>query len=284
MPRATRFRARNCVPRAVAAAALVVTGCAAADPVPGHPVAAKPIWQMTFSDEFDGPADSPPDPARWLPDVGGSGWGNHELQYYTRSGNVFVDGDGHLVIEARAASGNQKCWYGRCRYTSGKVTTRSAFSQAYGHFEARIKVPGGRGFLPAFWLLGDNVDTVRPPIAGEIDVVETLGGQPGEVQQHAHGPGLDFGGPFQLPIGQSVVDWHTYAVEWRPDRITWGVDGRLTRVLLRATAGSGWVFDHPFFVLLNLAVGGEWPGSPDEETRFPARLLVDYVRCFASES
>ena len=258
---------------------------------PATPAANPAGWQMSFDDEFDGPAGAPPDPSRWLPDFGGTGWGNKELQFYTRSGNVFLDGQGHLVIEARRASEDLNCWYGRCEYSSGKVTTHAtfqsadrasgvAFSQAYGRFEARIKAPGEHGLLPAFWLLGDNIDYVGHPKEGEIDVVETVGDQVNVVQQHAHGPGFDFGHAFRLPGGQTITDWHTYAIEWSPDRITWTVDGLTTGTLLREAAGGGWVFDHPFFILLDLAVGGNWPGSPDDQTHFPAQMLVDYVRVF----
>jgi beta-glucanase (GH16 family) len=281
MPAAGR---RNLVARVMSAALVLVTACAPAQPaVRAHPPEAATRWWITFDDEFDGPAGSPPDPSRWLPDIGGTGWGNNELQYYTRSGNAFLDGQGHLVIEARRASDTQTCWYGTCQYTSGKVTTYGTFAQAYGRFEARMRVPAGRGFLPAFWLLGDNIYKVRHPQEGEIDVVETVGNQANRVQQHAHGPGLDFGYAYGLPAGQTVTDWHTYAIEWSPDRITWAVDGRLSRMLLRDDAGAGWVFDHPFFILLDLAVGGDWPGPPDVQTHFPARLEVDYVRAFLPE-
>jgi beta-glucanase (GH16 family) len=243
--------------------------------------AADPVgWQTTFDDEFDGPAGTPPDPGRWQPDIGGTGWGNNELQFYTPRGNAFLDGQGHLVIEARPASADLNCWYGRCEYSSGKVTTHATFSQAYGRFEARIMAPGEPGLLPAFWMLGDNIDHVRHPAEGEIDVVETVGNQANRVQQHAHGPGLDFGYAYGLPAGQTITGWHTYAIEWSPDRIDWLVDGSVTRTLLRDQAGGGWVFDHPFFILLDLAVGGDWPGPPNDQTHFPARLLVDYVRVF----
>lgn len=240
--------------------------------------------QPTFADEFDGAAGARPNPAVWLPDVGGTGWGNGELQYYTTGDNTYLDGQGHLVIEARAESGGHSCWYGPCRYTSGKLITRQsrqvAFTQQYGRFEARMKMPGETGLWPAFWMLGANIDTVGYPASGEIDVVETLSQRNREVQQHAHGPQLEFGSAYVLPEGQSVTDWHTYAVEWSPDAITWHVDGVPTRTLTRAEAGPDWVFDHPFYILLNLAVGGEWPGVPDASTVFPARMLVDYIRVY----
>jgi beta-glucanase (GH16 family) len=242
-------------------------------------------WQPSFVDEFNGAAGSKPNPQVWFPDVGGTGWGNRELQYYTRGENTYVDGQGHLVIEARAESGGYTCWYGPCTYTSGKVVTKQSrnvtFAQTYGRFEARIKMPPGTGLWPAFWLLGDNIDVVGHPESGEIDVVEVLGRNTREVEQHAHGPYLEFGSEFTLPEGQSVTDWHTYAVQWSSDAIEWQVDGATTRTLTREDAGSRWVFDHPFYILLNLAVGGNWPGAPNADTVFPAQMLVDYVRVYS---
>ncbi|MFE3316873.1 family 16 glycosylhydrolase [Nocardia sp. NPDC059195] len=264
----------------VVAVALLGAGCGQASTTVDQ-------TRPAFADEFDGPPGAAPDPSIWRPDVGGTGWGNEELQYYTRGVNTALDGRGNLVIEAREGSDGHSCWYGRCRYTSGKLTTRQrrgvAFAQSYGTFEARIRMPSGAGLWPAFWLLGENIDAVGHPAAGEIDIVETLGARTDSVEQHVHGPGLDFGAEFRLPAGQSVTDWHTYAVEWAPDRITWLVDGQATRTLTRAEAGPGWVFDHRFYLLLNLAVGGEWPGSPDRDTVFPARMLIDYVRVYPGE-
>jgi beta-glucanase (GH16 family) len=247
------------------------------------PISADPGPGFAFDEEFNGNAGSKPNPSLWAPDVGGKGFGNNELQYYTPGDNTYLDGDGHLVIEAREGSDGHSCWYGACRYTSGKLITQpwarpATFSQAYGRFEARIKVPLGAGMFPAFWLLGDNIASAGHPNAGEIDVMEALGQQPAEVQQHVHGPGLNFGDAYVLPEGQSVADWHTYAVQWTRDLIEWQVDGQTTNSLTRADAGTGWVFDHPFYILLNLAVGGDWPGDPDPATVFPGKMLVDYVR------
>lgn len=243
---------------------------------------------ITFQDEFEGSSGSRPNPSVWWSDVGGAGWGNDELQYYTADANTYLDGDGHLVIEAREESGGHSCWYGTCEYTSGKLTTYSwsrppTFAQRYGRFEARMKLPVGEGMFPAFWLLGDNIRAVGHPEAGEIDVMESLGHRSNEVEQHAHGPGLEFGTEFVLPEGQSVEDWHTYAVEWTAERIDWQVDGKTTLSLTKDQAGDGWVFDRPFYLLLNLAVGGEWPGSPDDSTVFPGRMLVDYVRVYEAQ-
>jgi beta-glucanase (GH16 family) len=237
---------------------------------------------VTFTDEFDGPAGSPPNPQYWTNDVGGTGWGNNELQYYTRSGNAFLDGAGDLVIEANRAAEPPDCWYGKCDYVSGKLTTKYRFSQRYGLFEARVKAPVGNGMWAAFWLLGIDIDEVGFPQAGEIDVFETLGDRVRDIEQHVQGPGMRWGDEHTLPDGQSFGDWHTYAVRWTPDLVEWQVDGQATRTLTKDEARKSWVFDHPFYLLLNVAVGGEWPGSPNAETVFPNRMLVDYVRVSAS--
>ncbi|WP_235009814.1 family 16 glycosylhydrolase [Mycobacterium sp. 3519A] len=241
-------------------------------------------WYTTFADEFDGTTGSPAITSVWLPDVGEPGRAHSELQYYTARGNTYLDGEGHLVIEAREGSDGHTCWYGKCRYTSGRLTThngqRTTFSQRYGKFEARIKSPVGRGTWPAFWLVGDDFDRAPWPTPGEIDVMEALGQQANIVQQSAHGPQLTFTQPYTLPDGQSVADWHTYSIEWTADLIEWQVDGNTTRSLARNEAREGWVFDHPFFILLNLAIGGDWAGDPDATTIFPARMLIDYVRVY----
>lgn len=243
-----------------------------------------PIW----SDEFDGPKGSAPDPSKWWNDVGGQGWGNNELQYYTAgTGNAALDGAGHLVITARSDdSGTYDCDYGPCEYTSGRLLTQWKFSHQYGRFEARIRVPEGKGLLPAFWLLGEDASENPWPNSGEIDVMEILGDDPGTVKGSMHGPGysgsqaLSFG--HGLPDGESFADdFHTYAVEWNPQGITWLVDGKAYGTAgPEAIGGHTWVGDKPYFILLNLAVGGDWPGSPDASTPFPADMVVDYVRVY----
>jgi beta-glucanase (GH16 family) len=268
---------------------LVAGGCTAPPAPPSGPPTPPAGWRLTFDDEFDGAAGTPPQPQRWLHDTGGTGWGDNQLQYYTDSAaNAQLDGTGHLALTARREASGLTCWYGPCGYSSAKITTRqpqlALFAQGYGQFEARAKVPVGKGLWPAFWLVGENLTWAGTAKAGEIDVMETLGDRPGQVEQHAHGPGLDFGGPAVLPSGQSVADWHTYAVHWTPDRIDWQIDGRITRSLTKDQAGdAGWVFDHPFYILLNLAVGGGWPGAPDDRTAFPATMLVDYVRVYTTK-
>ena len=273
---------------AVVLTILVAASCvapSAPSDAPSLPVG----WTLTFDDEFDGAAGRQPQPLHWFHETGGTGWGDRQLQYYTdNADNAQLDGAGHLAITARPASSDLTCWYGRCRYTSAKITTRrtqsALFAQQYGQFEARIKMPTGKGLWPAFWLIGENLTWAGAEKAGEIDVMEVLGDEPRKVEQHAHGPGLDFGGPSVLPPGQSATDWHTYAIHWTPDRIDWQIDGRPTGSLTRTEAGdAGWVFDHPFYLALNMAVGGGWPGAPNQETVFPETMLVDFVRVYRTD-
>lgn len=264
----------------VATVVTVTAACQVSVEFPGAQATADPST-LVFADEFDGPAGSPPDRGKWVADVGGTGWGNDELQFYTPAENVFLDGEGHLVIEARLADEPLACWYGACEFTSGKVTTKSRFAQRYGTFEARVKSAVGTGLWGAFWMLGSDIDEVGFPEAGEIDVVETLGHRTDDVEQHVQAPALRWGEEHVLPGGQSVGDWHTYAVRWTEDTIDWYVDGVVTQTFTKEIAGDAWVFNRPFYLLLNLAVGGEWPGSPTADTEFPNRMLVDYVRVYA---
>ncbi|GGS23583.1 family 16 glycosylhydrolase [Streptomyces griseoviridis] len=247
---------------------------------------------VTWSDEFDGAAGSRPDSAKWTLETGGSGNGNNELQYYTDStSNAALDGGGNLVITARKnTDGGLQCWYGTCQYTSARLNTARTFTQKYGHFESRIKVPRGQGVWPAFWMLGDDLGSVGWPGSGEIDIMENVGNEPGTVHGTVHGPGYSgsggIGAAYTLPNGQAFADaFHTFAVDWSPAGITWSVDGQAYKTLTPSGVnGNKWVFDHPFFIILNFAVGGNWPGSPDSSTPFPQTMTVDYVRVSASDS
>jgi beta-glucanase (GH16 family) len=245
----------------------------------------------TFTDDFDGPAGSAPDGSKWIHEIGDNGGNNHELQYYTDStSNAALDGDGHLVITARKANpARYTCWYGSCRYTSARLNTAQSFSQAYGHFEARIKIPAGPGIWPAFWALGDDIGSTGWPGCGELDIMENVGFEPGTVHGTMHGPGYSGvagpGAAHSLPDGRAFADdFHTFALDWSPGRVVWSVDGNAYQTRTPAdTNGDPWVFDHPFFLILNLAVGGDWPGSPDGSTRFPARMVVDYVHASSAD-
>ncbi|WP_457028646.1 ricin-type beta-trefoil lectin domain protein [Kitasatospora sp. P5_F3] len=244
-----------------------------------------PVAAQSWNDDFNGPAGSAVDSAKWTLETGGSGNGNHELQYYTPGAqNAALDGQGNLVITARRnTDSGLACWYGTCQYTSARLNTARTFTQAYGHFESRIKIPRGQGIWPAFWMLGNDLGTVGWPTSGELDVMENIGREPGTVHGTIHGPGYSgaggIGAPYSLPAGQSFADaFHTFAVDWSPSAITWSVDGHAYQTRTPADLGGNrWVFDHPFFVILNLAVGGDWPGSPDGSSTYPQTMTVDYV-------
>ena len=273
--------------------ALSFAACASAggsnSPTVTAPPTPTPSWTLVWSDEFDGPAGSSFDHTKWTAETGGSGWGNQEREFYTtRTENIALDGNGHLVITALAEPANTSdtCWYGSCRYTSARIKTAGLFSQAYGRFEARIRIPRGQGLWPAFWMLGDNIDTVGWPKSGEVDIMENIGKEPSIIHGTMHGPGYSgasgIGGPYHLSSGAFADDYHVYAVEWDRAGITWLVDDQpyFSTSLGSIPAGTTWVFDHPFFILLNVAVGGAWPGDPDASTTFPQTMLVDYVRVY----
>ncbi|MFL6227178.1 MAG: family 16 glycosylhydrolase [Pyrinomonadaceae bacterium] len=251
-------------------------------------------WRLVWGDEFDGAKGARVDRTKWGAEVGGSGWGNRELEYYTDDAkNAYLDGRGHLVIEAFSETlpPNFKCWYGPCRYTSARLTTKRKFAQAYGRFETRLRIPAGQGVWPAFWLLGADIDTVGWPACGEIDIMENIGREPALVHGTMHGPGYSgasgIGAQFALPGGtRFAADFHVFAVEWEAGEIRWYVDGKLyeTRSKSDLPAGARWVYDHPFFIILNLAIGGEWPHDPDATTSMPQTLTVDYVRAYERRS
>ncbi|MGI5449217.1 ricin-type beta-trefoil lectin domain protein [Streptomyces sp. CA-243310] len=244
-----------------------------------------------FSDTFDGPAGTAPDPAKWQTETGDN-VNNHERQYYTAgNANAALDGQGHLVITARRENpANHSCWYGRCEYTSARLNTAGRFTQTHGHVEARLKVPRGQGMWPAFWMLGDDIGQVGWPASGEIDVMENVGFEPSTVHGTLHGPGYSgsggIGAAYTLPGGQAFADaFHTFAVDWAPDSVTWSVDGTVYQRRTPADLGGrAWAFNKPFFLILNLAVGGYWPGDPDAGTTFPQQLVVDHVRVTTSDS
>ena len=248
--------------------------------------AAAAIGGLTWSDEFDGAAGSAPNASKWKYDVGGGGWGNNEQQYYTTStSNAALNGAGQLVITARKENpANYQCHYGRCQYTSARLLTADRFTQAYGRFESRMKIPRGQGIWPAFWMLGADIGSNPWPNSGEIDIMENIGKEPNTVHGTIHGPGYSGaeGIGAGYTIGAPFADaFHTFAVEWEPNVLRWYVDGNLYQTRTPADLGGDrWVFDHPFFMLLNLAVGGYWPGYPDGTTQFPQTLTVDYVRVY----
>ena len=245
-------------------------------------------WSLVWADEFAQPDGSSPDSSRWGFDLGGHGWGNNELQTYTsRTNNARVEA-GQLVIEARQENFTGTDGIAR-NYTSARLKTKGKASWTYGRFEARIKVPRGQGFWPAFWMLGTNFDSAGWPGCGEIDLMENIGSVPTRVHGTIHGPGYSggngIGGTYTLPGGAAYPDdFHVFAAEWETNRIRWFVDGQpyFTVTSTNLPPGANWVFAQPQFILLNLAVGGNWPGNPNGTTEFPQRLTVDYVRVFAA--
>jgi beta-glucanase (GH16 family) len=259
-----------------------------------------PDWQLVWGDEFNGPAGAGPNSTIWWPEIGDGtlngipGWGNNEWETYTNSrDNSALDGEGNLVITAREIAGensNLVCWYGPCEYSSARLITWHRLEVEYGRVEARLKLPYGQGIWPAFWMLGSNIDEVSWPQSGEIDIMENIGREPNIVHGTVHGPGYSGGNSigegYELPSGNFADDFHTIAIEWTPEGISWLVDDEAYFTLTpdEIPAGSEWVYDHPFFIILNLAVGGNWPGYPNDTTTFPQTLLVDYVRVYGAPS
>lgn len=253
-------------------------------------------WQLVWSDEFEGPAGQLPDAANWVMEIGrgpgNDGWGNAELQYYIdRPDNVSLDGNGNLAITALRES------FAGAPYTSARIKTQGKFEQAYGRFEARIKMPWGPGLWPAFWMLGANIETVPWPRCGEIDIMEYRGQEPSIIHGSVHGPGYSGGSPitknYALQNSRFDTDFHVFAVEWGEEYINFFVDdvvyqqitledveNIIDRESATGDSRAEWVYDQPFFILLNVAVGGNYVGFPAQETTFPQTMLVDYVKVY----
>lgn len=268
--------------RATLSCALLLLGAACGS---GGTVTPPPAWTLVWSDEFDGAA-GPIDASKWVADLGvgpgNDGWGNQQLEFDTGStDNAALDGQGHLVITALKQS------QGGRSYTSARLITYGTFSQKYGRVEARMKLPAGQGLWPAFWMLGDNVleSGVGWPACGEIDIMELRGQEPSTAVGSLHGPGYSGGSAlsdrYLLAGAKFSDDFHVFAVEWDPSRISFFVDDERYRTFTAEsvqTSGKRWVYDHPFFLILNLAVGGTFVGAPNAQTVFPATMTVDWVR------
>ena len=260
---ATRRAARIA---AVALAVLPLVCCGPAGPATATPVHAGP-----FAEEFSGPAGSMPNPKHWSAEVGTSaehGWEKGSLQTYTSApDNVRLDGSGNLVIEARKTADG---------YTSGRLVTRGKIAFGLGTLVARMKLPSGQGLWPAFWMLGVNIDTVGWPASGEVDIMELI--NTATVYNIAlHGPDTDV--ERKGEIADLSTDFHIYWVTRRADSITVGVDDVALAHFTPESLpeGAPWVYSAPMFVLLNVAVGGDWPGPPDQSTPFPAAMVVDWL-------
>lgn len=248
-------------------------------------------WTLTWSDEFDGTTGTLPDASKWVFDIGtgNDGWGNKELQVYTnRPENASLDGKGNLVITAIKES------FGTSQYTSARIKTKGILEQKYGRFEARLITPYGQGLWPAFWMLGNNIEeqedsdpaTVTWPLCGEIDVMEMRGQKPSTTLGTLHGPGYSGVGSisntYTLINNRFDTDFHVFAVEWDADKIDFFVDGYLFKRINKSEveAKGQWVYDHPFYLLLNVAVGGNFLDNPNSTTSFPQKMTIDYVRVY----
>ena len=237
-----------------------------------------PGWQLVWSDEFSQVDGSAPDSTKWGYNTGGGGWGNNEIQYYTsRTKNARIE-NGQLLIEAHEEN------YGGRNHTSARLLTQGKWDWTYGRFEARIKVPEGSGLWPAFWMLGADIGTVGWPQCGEIDIMEYVGRLPKEVYGTIHGPnysGGDSYGDTQSFSNNVADEYHVYAVEWQENQILWYVDGINYHSATPEDLGANeWVFDHNHFILLNMAIGGNFGGTLDPSVSFPRQMWVDYVRVY----
>lgn len=236
------------------------------------------LTKLVMADDFD--TDGAPNSAIWGYDIGtgNNGWGNNELEYYTKRAENVIVKDGMLQITARKEA------YLGSQYTSARLVTKGLFLQKYGRFEARIKMPYGQGIWPAFWLLGDESNESVWPNIGEIDIMEYRGQQPTKVQGTVHGPGYSGGSSitksFSLLNDRFDTGFHIFGIEWGENYINFYVDNVLYNQITPEKVTGKWVFDHPFYIILNLAVGGAYVGSPNSETVFPQTMYVDYVRVY----
>ncbi|HEY0454351.1 discoidin domain-containing protein [Actinophytocola sp.] len=270
-----------------------VYGTGGAPTPPPPPPPAPNFTRLAWSDEFNGANGSTPDPAKWTPEVGPGV--NNELQYYTNNNNARMDGAGNLVIQARReVTPGSACppdpnsgGATTCQYTSGRINTHGKFDTTYGRVEARIKVSTTQGLWPAFWMLGSNFFAGTPwPYSGEIDILEHIGREPNLVHSTLHAPayfgGGGYGAPFDFGSAAGGA-FHVFAVEWDSAHMTFFVDSNpfftVDRAALESTRGP-WVFDHPFFIILNNAIGGDWPGPPGGGTVLPQNMVIDYVRVY----
>lgn len=271
----------------------IILGACARPASPPEPRAAAPAWDLVWSDEFEGPAGAAPDTTRWRPDLGDGcamgicGWGNEERQTYTDAReNAALDGLGRLAIVARRAPAGLSCYYGPCRYTSAKFTTRGKMAASPGRVAARLRVPTGQGLWPAFWMLGAGYPATPWPRCGELDIMEHRGSQPRVTSSAVHGPGYAGSTPFAhahaLSAGAYADDFHEFAVEWDSTRVRFWVDSimHFTASAQELSRYGPPVLGGPYFLILNLAVGGRFDGDPASDDILPATMLVDYVRVY----
>ena len=252
-----------------------VAGCEV-DPIQTLP---ERKFELVWSDEFDGDSGTAPNAMKWTYDLGTgqNGWGNNELQTYTNNRqNVSIDGKGNLLIKAIKDNTG--------KYTSARLKTEGLFAQKYGKIEARIKTPTGTGIGPAFWMLGSNIRSVGWPFCGEIDIMEQKGKYSNINYGTIHGPGYAGGNAissqYAIQNNRFDNDFYIYGIEWSEHKIDFFVNNYLYKRITPADATGEWVFDQTFFILLNIAVGGNFVGPPNENTPFPGSMTVDYVRVY----
>lgn len=248
-------------------------------PVDGTGYTAPSTYQgmnLVWSDEFSGKTINP---LVWNYDIGGSGWGNNELEYYTNSSkNVFVT-NGYLVIEARKET------YKTNNYTSARLLSKDKKSFTYGRIDFRAKLPKGQGIWPALWMLGSNISTKSWPACGEIDIMELLGHEPQKTYGTIHwgaagGPSTHIGGNYLLNSQTFSDSFHVFSLLWETNKLSFLIDNIPFFSADKSQVNGDYPFDKPFFFIMNVAVGGNWPGNPDTTTIFPQRMIVDYVRVF----
>ena len=269
---------------AMVSAACAATGASCSDSDDGEEgdtVGTTQQWNLVWSDEFNEEAGTPPNPNVWTPEVGGDGWGNQQLEFNSdRLFNAAHNGAGSLAIVARQED------FGNNNYTSARLSTEGNVSVQYGRIEARIRQPVGAGIWPAFWMLGENFRQVGWPSCGEIDIMEYRGQEPAITHGTIHGPGYSGGQGITERVaisgGGLNQDFHVYAIEWEPNEIRWFVDDiQYHSVTPDDLPGSSpWVYDQPFFMILNIAVGGTFVGPLAASTTFPQTMLIDYVRVY----
>jgi beta-glucanase (GH16 family) len=236
--------------------------------------------KLVMEDNFD--ANGAVNSSLWTMDLGrgpnNDGWGNNELQYYSDRPENIISEDGMLKISARKES------YMGSSYTSAKIISKGKFEQKYGRIEARIKLPWGKGIWPAFWMLGSDFETVSWPQCGEIDIMEYLGNNPTTVFGTVHGPGYAGGQSisksYTLKNSRFDTDFHVFGIEWGENYINYYVDDVLYNQVTPADVPGEWVFNKPFYLILNVAIGGNLPGNPTEQTVFPQQMIVDYIRVY----
>lgn len=236
-----------------------------------------PGLSLKWSDEFNGPVL---DNTSWNYETGGSGWGNNELEYYTNSSkNTFIAKGGYLVLEARQET------IGSNNFSSARLQTLGKREFRYGRMDIRAKLPKGKGIWPAIWMLGSNILTTQWPASGEIDIMELLGHEPNKMYGTMHwgnagGPSTHIGGNYSLSGEDFSQKFHVFSILWDADKIEWYVDNQKFFTGNKTSVTGNYPFDNTFFFILNLAVGGDWPGNPDGTTVFPQRMIVDYVRVY----